>query len=193
MGRFYHENGGIYSSQFWLELSIWVLIIQWHDRRVHCVVLAALLPLIVTFAIGPTFVESLLKTRDFGWKYGVILPQFNKYWSDLNLTVECGRADKSAQSADAPKVKRHGFTSTSPMQTADKWTNSTSPCNATGTSQSQSGCSSYYIEILPPGYVYLCTPVPNCQLFHIVLYDCECQHIADVNSDVLTDEGRYTC
>ena len=46
-----------------LELSIWVLIVSWHDKYVDCAVLAALSPPAFRFVIRPIFVESLSKTR----------------------------------------------------------------------------------------------------------------------------------
>jgi len=42
-----------------LKLSIWVLIVSWHDQYVDCAFLAALSLPAVRFAIGPIFVELL--------------------------------------------------------------------------------------------------------------------------------------
>jgi len=72
MDQFYHQKPGISSWQFWLQLSISVLIISWHDQYIDCVLLAALSPPAVRLAIGPMIVESLSKTREFRIKYGVI-------------------------------------------------------------------------------------------------------------------------
>jgi len=82
MGRFYHQKPSISSSQFWLQLSIWVLIVSWHDQYVDCAVLAALSPPPPRIAIGPIFVGSLSKTRQFRVKYRVMSQGLNEYWSD---------------------------------------------------------------------------------------------------------------
>jgi len=42
-----------------LKLSIWVLIVSWHDQYVDCAFLAALSLPAVKFGIGPIFVELL--------------------------------------------------------------------------------------------------------------------------------------
>ena len=65
-GPVFHQKPGISCSQVWLQLSIWVLIVSWHDQYVDCAVSAALSPPAVRFAIRPVFVESLSKTRQFG-------------------------------------------------------------------------------------------------------------------------------
>ena len=54
-----------------LQLSIWVLIIRWHDQYAHCAVQAALQPPATRFAIGPIFVELLSKSLEFLRQYGV--------------------------------------------------------------------------------------------------------------------------
>jgi hypothetical protein len=51
--------------QQWLQLSIWVLIISWHDRYVNCADLAPLWPPAFKFAIGLIFVEWLWNKGDF--------------------------------------------------------------------------------------------------------------------------------
>jgi len=41
MGWFSHQNCGISHWQCWLQISIWVLIVPWHDQYIHCTVLSA--------------------------------------------------------------------------------------------------------------------------------------------------------
>jgi hypothetical protein len=75
-------NPAVQVHNFCLQLSIWVLIVRWHDQYIHYAVVAARSPPAVRFAIGLIFVELLSKTREFCWKYGVISLRFNEYCSD---------------------------------------------------------------------------------------------------------------
>jgi len=59
MGRFYPQKPSISSSQLWLQLSIWVLIVSWEDQYIDSAVWAALRPRGFRFAIRPIIVESL--------------------------------------------------------------------------------------------------------------------------------------
>jgi len=78
-GQFYQQIAGICSAQFWLQLSITVLIISSHNQYVDCVVCASLSPPAVKFATVPIFCESILKTHNFRTKHGVFSEQFNQY------------------------------------------------------------------------------------------------------------------
>jgi len=72
----------ISTSQFELQLRIWVLIVSSYDEYIDCAVLAPLSPPAFRFVIWAIFVESLLKTREFRLKFLVIPQRFNEYWSD---------------------------------------------------------------------------------------------------------------
>jgi len=48
------------------------------------------------------------------------------------------------------------------------------------------------IDNLPCSYVYLHTPLPSVQFFHLDAYGQDSQHDADLNPDLLTDEGTST-
>jgi hypothetical protein len=80
-GPVFHQKPSISSSQVWLQLSIWVLIVSWHEQYVDCAVLAGLSPPDVRFAIRLVFVESLSKTRQLRAKYRLISQRFNECWS----------------------------------------------------------------------------------------------------------------
>jgi len=89
LGRFYHPKPGISTSQVWLLLSIWVLIILWHDQYVDCSVLACHSLPAVKFAIRTIFIQSQLKIREIHMKYCVISQPLEEYWSDRK--TECER------------------------------------------------------------------------------------------------------
>jgi len=99
LGRFYHQKPGILSSQFWLPLSIWVLIVSWHDEYVDCAVLAALSPPAFRLAIWLTFVELLSKPAIFAYNW----PLFHSHSTNIsriaNLNPGGERAHRTAQSA----------------------------------------------------------------------------------------------
>ena len=67
LGRFPPQTPAFASPDVSLQLSIWVLIVSWHDVYADCAVLASLSPPAFRFAIRPIFVESLSKTREFRW------------------------------------------------------------------------------------------------------------------------------
>jgi len=48
------------------------------------------------------------------------------------------------------------------------------------------------IEGVPPGYVYIHTPLPSAQFFNLDAYAKDCKHDKDFNPDMLTDEGTST-
>ena len=82
MGWIYQQQPGICSKQFQFQFSIWVLIISQHDQWVDCAVLATLSPPTLRFAIGPIFVESLSKSHEFRFLFGLISHWLNQYQSD---------------------------------------------------------------------------------------------------------------
>ena len=84
LGRFPPQNPAFASPDVSLQLSIWVLILSWHDVYADCEVLAALSPAASRFAIRQIFIDSLLKTREFCWKSTLIWQPLNEYQSDLN-------------------------------------------------------------------------------------------------------------
>ena len=84
LGRFPPQNPVFASPDVSLQLSIWVLIVSWHDVYADCSVLAALSPPAFRFAIRPIFVESLSKTREFRWKSTHIWHPLSECQSDLN-------------------------------------------------------------------------------------------------------------
>jgi len=71
------------------QVSIWVLIVLWHDQYAHCAVLCALSPSAFRFAIRPMFVESVWIKAKYEGKIGGYQSRLNKYWSDR--ISECGR------------------------------------------------------------------------------------------------------
>jgi hypothetical protein len=81
MGQFSHQSPSIEISQFWLQLSIGVLIVSQHVQYVDHAVGAALSPPIAKFLIVPIFVESRKMTRQFRIKYLVTSQQLKEYWS----------------------------------------------------------------------------------------------------------------
>ena len=89
LGWFPPQNPAFASPDVSLQLSIWVLIVSWHDVYADCAVSAARAPPAFRFAIRPIFVESLSKTRKFRWKSTLIWQPLNEYQLDLNS--ECGR------------------------------------------------------------------------------------------------------
>ena len=89
LGRFPPQNPAFPSPDISLQLSIWVLIVSWHDVYADCAVLAVLSPPALRFAIRPIFVESLSKTREFRFKSTLISQPLDEYQSDLN--AESGR------------------------------------------------------------------------------------------------------
>jgi hypothetical protein len=72
-----------------LQLSIWVLIVSWHDQYVNCAVSRPLPPPAFRFVIWTIFLESRLKTCEFCVKFGVISQWFYEYW--LHCKSERGR------------------------------------------------------------------------------------------------------
>jgi hypothetical protein len=68
LGRFYNQKPGISTSHWWLQLSIWVLIISQHDQYVDCAVLVARSPPALRFAIWWLFVESQSNTSELRMK-----------------------------------------------------------------------------------------------------------------------------
>jgi len=48
------------------------------------------------------------------------------------------------------------------------------------------------IEGVPPGYVYIHTPLPSVQFFDPDAYAKDRKHYKDFNLDLLADEGTYT-
>jgi len=48
------------------------------------------------------------------------------------------------------------------------------------------------IEGVPPGYVYIHTPLPSAHFFILDSYAKDCKHDKDFNPDLLTDEGTST-
>jgi len=84
--------------QLWLQISIWVLIVSWHDQFVDSAVLAALPPPAFRFAIGPIFIESL-GNKPYCMGHSLV---FNSDSTNIgpiaNLTVGGDRAAKTAQS-----------------------------------------------------------------------------------------------
>ena len=82
MGQFYHQNPSISSSQVWHRLTIWGLIVSWHDWQVHCALLATRPLPAVGVAIRSTFVQSLSKQREFRIQSHVTSQRFNEYWFD---------------------------------------------------------------------------------------------------------------
>jgi len=67
---------------FWLQFSIWVLIVSQHDQYVDCAVSVALSPPAFRMAIRQVFVESRSKTRRFRLKPAMISQPLNEYQSD---------------------------------------------------------------------------------------------------------------
>jgi len=67
-GPVWPQKPSISISQLCLQLSIWVLIVSWHDQYVDCAVLSALSHPDLRYVIRPIFVESLLNTRQFRFK-----------------------------------------------------------------------------------------------------------------------------
>jgi len=60
------DHGSIlWFLHFWLQLSIWVLMVSWHDVYVDCAALAALSPTASKFAIWQIFGEWLWNKRRF--------------------------------------------------------------------------------------------------------------------------------
>ena len=89
LGRFPPQDPASASPDVSLQLSIWVLIVSWHDVYADCSVFAGLSSPAFWFAIRPIFVESLSKTRAFRWKSTLIWQALNEYQLDLNF--ESGR------------------------------------------------------------------------------------------------------
>jgi len=48
------------------------------------------------------------------------------------------------------------------------------------------------IEGVPPGYVYILTPLPSAQFFNLDAYAKDRKRDKDFNPDLLTDEGTST-
>ena len=84
LGRFSPQNPAFASPDVLLQLSIWVLILLWHDVYADCAVLAALSPPAFRFAIRQIFGELLSKTPNFRLKSTLISQPLNEYQLDLN-------------------------------------------------------------------------------------------------------------
>jgi hypothetical protein len=82
------KNPGISSLHFWLQISVWVLIVTWHDHNVDCAVSAPLSPPALIFAIGSVLVASLLTTRTFRLKYHLLSQRCNQYCSNRKSDSE---------------------------------------------------------------------------------------------------------
>jgi len=54
------------------------------------------------------------------------------------------------------------------------------------------GNQSTEIEVLPPGYIYIHTPLPNAQCFNHDAYAKDCKPGKDFIPDLLTDQGPST-
>jgi len=54
------------------------------------------------------------------------------------------------------------------------------------------GAHSYEIGGVPPGYVYIHTPLPRSQLFDLDAYSKDRKHVKDFIPDLLTEEGTST-
>jgi len=98
MGRLYHQQPSIWNRPFWLQLSIWVLIVSQHDQYVDCAVLVALSPPAFRFAIWQVFVESQSITRQFRIQPVIISQPLDKYQSDRKSEAGGERATKTANS-----------------------------------------------------------------------------------------------
>jgi len=68
--------------QLWLQLSISVVIVLWHDQYVDCTDLTALLPPACRLAIRPIFVEWVWKNVQPLEKFAGFWLRLNEYWSD---------------------------------------------------------------------------------------------------------------
>ena len=88
-GRFFHQKPGIRTSQLWLQLSIWVLIILWGDQYIDCAVLQAHSPPAFRYAIRPIFMESRSKTCEFRSEFALFSQPLNEY--ELDRKSECWR------------------------------------------------------------------------------------------------------
>jgi len=82
LGRLPPRNPAFASPDIPLQLSIWVLIISWHDLYVHCAVFAGLSSPALRFAIPSIFVESLSKTCRCRLQSSLILEPLKEYQSD---------------------------------------------------------------------------------------------------------------
>jgi hypothetical protein len=69
-------------QQLWLQLSIWVLIVQWHEQYVDCAELWALSPPAFRFVIWLIFVELLWNKGQFWEKFGGIRLRLYEWLSD---------------------------------------------------------------------------------------------------------------
>jgi len=54
------------------------------------------------------------------------------------------------------------------------------------------GAQNIQIKGMPPGYVYIPTPLTNDQFSNLDVYAKDCKHDKDFNPDLLTDEGTTT-
>jgi hypothetical protein len=54
------------------------------------------------------------------------------------------------------------------------------------------GVHSSEIKGVPPGHVYIHTPLPSTQIFNLDAYDKNCKCDKDINPDLLTDDGTST-
>jgi hypothetical protein len=76
------QNLAITSPHFSLQLSIWVLIVSWHDQYVDCAVLAALSPPTFRYAIQWIFAEWRMIPREFRFQLAIIPQPLNENQSD---------------------------------------------------------------------------------------------------------------
>jgi len=69
-------------DQLWPQLSIWVLIVSWHDQYANRAVLSAHSPPGFRFAIRPILVELLWNNAKYDAKIPGFRSQLNEYRSD---------------------------------------------------------------------------------------------------------------
>jgi len=63
------------------------------------------------------------------------------------------------------------------------------PCVPPGGNQSAQNSE---VKGVPPGYVYIHTPLPNAQFLNLDAYAKDCKRDKDFIPDLLTDEGTST-
>jgi len=76
------QNPLLKSQHFLLQLSIWVLIISWHNLYMKYALWCPLSSPVLRFPIGPIVIESRWKPGPFGEIFGLISQRLNEYWSD---------------------------------------------------------------------------------------------------------------
>jgi len=88
------QNPLLKSQHFLLQLSIWVLIVSWHNLYVKYAVWCPLSSPVLRFTIGPIVIESRWKPGHFGVIFGLISKRLNEYWS--NRKSESGRWNRAS-------------------------------------------------------------------------------------------------